>query len=111
MENPEGMSLTWNPRLVKTPTPIMSATTMAVATVTETVEAEPGSLPDVAASPVSDAAMSGSNLSSSRLQTVSIDSTSVNKELPRAQFRYQITLHLTGQQWRPPNTPHSRHDS
>src|SRR5207253_6440497 len=91
MEKPEGMSLTWNPRLVKTPTPTMSATTMAVATVTETVDTAPGSLPWVAASPVSDAAMSGSNLSNSRVQTISFDSASVNKDLPDAQFRYQNT--------------------
>src|SRR6516162_8889499 len=37
-ENPDVMSLTWNPRLVKTPTPTMSATTMAVA-VTQDTEA------------------------------------------------------------------------
>jgi hypothetical protein len=33
------MSVTWNPRLVKTPTPIMSATTMAVAVRGETAAA------------------------------------------------------------------------
>jgi hypothetical protein len=31
------MSFTWNPRLVKTPTPTMSATTIAVAVIVETV--------------------------------------------------------------------------
>ena len=36
MEKPDGMSFTWKPRLVKTPTPTMSATTIAVATTTET---------------------------------------------------------------------------
>ena len=30
-EKPDVMSLTWNPRLVKTPTPTMSATTIDVA--------------------------------------------------------------------------------
>src|ERR1700735_1153864 len=30
-EKPDVMSFTWNPRLVKTPTPTMSATTIAVA--------------------------------------------------------------------------------
>jgi hypothetical protein len=42
---------------VKTPTPTMSATTMAVATITETVDPPPGSRPGHAAVPVSDAAM------------------------------------------------------
>jgi hypothetical protein len=51
------MSLTWKPRLVKTPTPTMSATTMAVATKTETVDPLPGSRPGHAALPVSDVAM------------------------------------------------------
>src|SRR5262249_28752360 len=36
-ENPDEMSFTWNPRLVKTPTPTMSATTIAVAVIVETV--------------------------------------------------------------------------
>src|SRR4029077_3159525 len=54
---PEGMSLTWKPRLVKTPTPIMSATTMAVATTTETVDL-PGSREGHAAPVVSVATIS-----------------------------------------------------
>ncbi len=59
MEKPEGMSLTWKPRLVKTPTPTMSATTMATATSNETVDPPlPVSRPDRAASPASDAAIS-----------------------------------------------------
>src|SRR5216684_9040477 len=57
IEKPEGMSLTWKPRLVKTPTPTISATTMAVATMTETAVPLPESRPDQAALPVSDAAM------------------------------------------------------
>src|SRR5882757_9578953 len=57
MEKPEGMSLTWKPRLVKTPTPTMSATTMAVATMTETVVPAPESRPGHAALSVPDAAM------------------------------------------------------
>ena len=59
MEKPEGMSLTWKPRLVKTPTPTMSATTMAAATQSETVEPPPAvSRPGKAALPASDAAIS-----------------------------------------------------
>jgi hypothetical protein len=42
---------------VKTPTPTISATTMAVATVTETVDPPPESWPGHAALPVPDAAM------------------------------------------------------
>src|SRR5713101_3455405 len=57
IEKPEGMSLTWKPRLVKTPTPTISATTMAVATMTETVVPPPENRPGQAALPVSDAAM------------------------------------------------------
>src|SRR5262245_49699709 len=38
-ENPEVMSLTWNPRLVKTPTPTMSATTIDVAVSQDTLAA------------------------------------------------------------------------
>ena len=58
IENPEGMSLTWNPRLVKTPTPTMSATTIAVATITETDWPPSRSRPDgSAALPVCDAVM------------------------------------------------------
>src|SRR3981189_1672504 len=57
MEKPEGMSLTWKPRLEKTPTPTMSATTMAVATMTETVVPAPESRPGHAALSVPDAAM------------------------------------------------------
>jgi hypothetical protein len=51
---------------VKTPTPTMSATTMAIATTTETVEPPPGLGPDHAALPVSVAAMS-STFSAARL--------------------------------------------
>src|SRR5262249_17593566 len=36
-EKPEVMSLTWNPRLVKTPTPTMSATTIDVAVSQDTL--------------------------------------------------------------------------
>ena len=36
---PDVMSVTWDPRLVNTPTPIMSATTMAVAVNVETAAA------------------------------------------------------------------------
>src|ERR1700731_4277354 len=36
-EKPEVMSLTWNPRLVKTPMPTMSATTIAVAVTPDTL--------------------------------------------------------------------------
>jgi hypothetical protein len=43
---------------VKTPTPTMSATTMAVATITETVDPPPGSRPGHGALSVSDAAIS-----------------------------------------------------
>src|SRR6266513_3049845 len=57
IEKPEGMSLTWKPRLVKTPTPTMSATTMAVATMAETVVPAPKSRPGHAALSVPDAAM------------------------------------------------------
>src|SRR5262249_58518802 len=35
-EKPDVMSFTWNPRLVKTPTPIMSAMTIAVAVAVDT---------------------------------------------------------------------------
>src|SRR5947208_6867145 len=59
IEKPDGMSLTWKPRLVKTPTPTMSATTIATATSNETVDPPlPVSRPDKAASPASDAAIS-----------------------------------------------------
>src|SRR5262245_6315327 len=64
---PEGMSLTWKPRLVKTPTPTMSATTIAAATQRETVEpllsVRP---PGKAAPPASDAAISVHALRASR---------------------------------------------
>jgi hypothetical protein len=40
-EKPEVMSLTWNPRLVNTPTPTISATTIAVAVTQDTVAALP----------------------------------------------------------------------
>ena len=46
IEKPDGMSLTWKPRLVKTPTPTMSATTIAVATSNDTVDPPPVSRPD-----------------------------------------------------------------
>jgi len=59
--------LTWKPRLVKTPTPIMSATTIAIATTTETVEPPPGSGPVKAALPVSVAAISVRTFSAARL--------------------------------------------
>jgi hypothetical protein len=60
MEKPEGMSLTWKPRLVKTPTPTMSATTMEAATQSETVEPPPAVIRPgkAAAPPASDAAIS-----------------------------------------------------
>src|SRR6476620_11710707 len=67
IEKPEGMSLTWKPRLVKTPTPTMSATTIAVATSTETVAPLAGSEPGHAALPVSDVAISDRTLSAARL--------------------------------------------
>jgi hypothetical protein len=52
------MSLTWKPRLVKTPTPTMSATTMAVATSSETDDPPPVSRPGQAELPDPDAAIS-----------------------------------------------------
>ncbi len=58
IEKPVGMSLTWKPRLVKTPTPTMSATTMATATPKETVDPPAPSRPDRVAPPASDAAIS-----------------------------------------------------
>jgi hypothetical protein len=47
---------------VNTPTPIMSATTIAVATRTETIEPPPGSRSGNAALPVPDIVMSGPRL-------------------------------------------------
>src|SRR3984957_9679944 len=88
IEKPEGMSLTWKPRLVKTPTPTMSATTMAVATTTETVDPPPGSRPGQGAVPVSDAAMSVRALRAritpaifSSCRLASVNSSNVNNDL------------------------------
>src|ERR1700758_1483580 len=53
------MSLTWKPRLVNTPTPIMSATTIAAATMTETECPPARTRLGHAGLPVSDAVMSG----------------------------------------------------
>src|SRR6202012_1892641 len=58
MEKPDGISLTWKPRLVNTPTPIMSAPTIAVATRTETECPPSRSRLGQAGLPVSDAVMS-----------------------------------------------------
>src|ERR1700730_10095630 len=58
IEKPEGMSLTWKPRLVKTPTPTLSATTIAVASTAKPEAPPPRSRPGHAALPASDAAMS-----------------------------------------------------
>jgi hypothetical protein len=55
IEKPDGMSFTWKPRLVNTPTPTMSATTIAVATRTETPDAPPRRRPVHAVLPASDA--------------------------------------------------------
>ncbi|GLR95906.1 hypothetical protein GCM10007858_35430 [Bradyrhizobium liaoningense] len=77
------MSLTWNPRLVKTPTPIMSATTMAVATGTETPAPLPVNRPIQAAVPACDAVIAVLNLrrlaSQAIVQFGPVNSSRVNK--------------------------------
>src|SRR5713101_6755307 len=92
IENPGGMSLTWKPRLVKTPTPTMSATTMAVATSTETVDLPLGSWPGHATLPVSDVVMSvHTPLIFSSCRPAPINSTNVNNDLnlgPNLVFSY-----------------------
>src|SRR6058998_136829 len=89
IEKPEGMSLTWKPRLVKTPTPTMSATTIAVATSSETDDPPPVSRPGHAGPPDPDAAMSvhalgttPGNLPSCRPRPVI--SSNVNNDLNRS---------------------------
>src|ERR1700761_543028 len=122
MAKPDGMSSTWKPRLVKTPTPIMSATTMAVATITETVDPPPASRPGNAASPDPDTVIFGPRTGprapicpSCRLGP--IGSSSVNRHLNGVYYRYQDTIlgTLTGpaipqiakRSWQ---VPQSRHD-
>src|SRR5260370_31034003 len=82
------MSWTWKPRLVKTPTPTMSATTIAVATSSETDDPPPVSRPGQAEPPDPDAAMSVHALGytpgdSPSCRPRPVTSSNVNKDLNR----------------------------
>src|SRR5450631_2707096 len=76
----------------------MSATTMAVATTTETLDPSPGSRLGQAAPPVSDAAMSVHALGRARharffssCRLAAVNSSNVNNDLNLGPFRYPFT--------------------
>src|SRR5258708_2681167 len=120
MEKPDGMALTWKPRLVNTPTPIMSATTIAVATMTETECPPARSRLGHAGLPVSDAVMSGPSASrrsghgASSCPPIQARLTSPKETVNEGNFIPIVDIPITplhyGIPKNRPSLPQSRHD-